>query len=185
MKTELPAIKTEDILFCKSYYNDKGTREICHNIKDGDKSSIDMVAKSILKILPQNSILIPIPSSCGYSTYTKDICNKINSFNKNISVLDVLKCNKRIKLYDLKNQSIEPNKEYFNFKLDGKIPNNKNIILIDNVFATGTTYKFVKEIIPNAKIAVFAFDETKHLNFDIKKEQRRIMNSSKQFDMSI
>ena len=149
----------ENISFNKYYYADSECSNVCHGLKKGDKTAIQTAAAEMVKNIPDNAVLVPMASSVGYATYTKDMCEEIKKLNSTLDISDVLKCNERQKLYDLKLEGKEVSKEFFNFHLSEEIPKDRPIYLVDNVLSTGSTYINAKEVIPNAKIAVYGINE--------------------------
>lgn len=149
----------DNIYYCKTYYADTGTQDISHGLKNGDKAAITQASKEMVAKIPDDAILIPMPSSCGYATYTKDICEEMKKQNPSLSVMDVLKCNEREKLFELKKLGYEANSAYFNFHLSGSIPKGKKVFFVDNVLSTGSTYVHAKEAVPQAKLVVYGINE--------------------------
>lgn len=147
------------ISFNKYYYADSECSKVCHGLKKGDKTAVQTAAAEMVKNIPDNSVLVPMASSVGYATYTKDMCEEIKKLNPTLDISDVLKCNERQKLYDLKLEGKEVSKEFFNFHLSKEIPKDRPIYLVDNVLSTGSTYIHAKDVIPDAKIAVYGINE--------------------------
>ena len=148
-----------NIEFNKYYYADSHCRDVCQGLKQGDQEAIRAAAAEMVKNIPDNAVLVPMPSSVGYATYTKEMCEEIKKLNPSLDVSDVLKCNERQKLYELKKDGKEASKEFFNFHLSGNLPKDRPVYMVDNVLATGSTYVNAKEVIPDAKLAVYGINE--------------------------
>lgn len=138
------------------YYSDKGVREICHAAKEMDPQAISVMAQELKGLIKdKNALLIPIPSHCGYATYTLEIVKQMG-----VPFIDILKCRKRESLYKQKLKGIKTSVEDLGFYTIDIIPTNKNIYFIDNVYATGLTAKAAQEIFSKGEVVVYAYDET-------------------------
>lgn len=121
-------------LKARSYYNSKGTRENCHNLKElyteqtynpEEPQNTDYIkAKSEIadyfirqNIFDENSILIPAPQHTGKAEYTKDLCNEI-CFHTHSKLLDCLQCKPHKTLYEQKKNNEKINVEMSLFDLD-------------------------------------------------------------------
>ena len=86
------------------YYRTTGIREICHDIKNvrANRDAILTVAEYLSRYtLDKNCILIPAPQHYGYADYTKKVADLVAKAT-GAKVLDILKCEKRERLYDYK-----------------------------------------------------------------------------------
>lgn len=128
-------------------------RHLAHKVKAGDLESIDIAANLLFKYVPSNSILIPIPSHNGRATYTLQLARSIAK-KSNSRVLDILSSPEREMLYNIKKKNkMNPNNvdlgfsSEYNQKVYNLLHSARNIILIDNVVDSGTTYKQSKDIL--------------------------------------
>lgn len=129
-------------LKARSYYNSKGTRENCHNLKElyteqtynpEEPQNTDYIkAKAEIadyfirqNIFNENSILIPAPQHTGKAEYTKDLCNEI-CFHTHSKILDCLQCKPHKTLYEQKKNNEKINVEMSLFDLDENLEQ-KNI----------------------------------------------------------
>lgn len=119
-------------------YRKSTNRETAHAMKNGERWAIYKAAEAMAKYIPTNAVLIPIPSHTGNATYTLDLAQRI-ARETNSEVLDALKCEPREMLYKLKKQGRKPTPRQMGFYLVHSIPEGKNVIILDNVVATGTT----------------------------------------------
>lgn len=144
-----------------SYYNTKGAREICHDVKNthSNKDAILTMAEYFtgLNILDESCIIIPAPQHYGYADYTLQIAERISKATGS-KILDVLKCSPRDMFYDLKKQGRESTTDLYlseNIKLSGKF------FFLDNVISTGKTFKEACSTTKrNLTALVYAVDET-------------------------
>lgn len=120
------------------YYENNHIRDVCHGVKELDHIAIMEMAEYMLNLdmITQNSILIPAPQHIGCAVYTKQIADMIAKETK-AQVKDVLKCDPHEMLYTqkLKGKLFVP-KFYLTETIEGN-----ELFFIDNVIATGTTYK--------------------------------------------
>jgi len=127
-------------------------RALAHGVKDGDIDAIDQASLIMMKYVPVNSVLIPIPSHNGYATYTLKLANFIAKRTKS-KVLDILSSKPREMLYKQKKMGVDVSKINLEFQVvnDDNVKNMlqsaRNVILIDNVIDSGATYEQAKDVI--------------------------------------
>lgn len=159
-------------LSAKSYYNSKGTRKICHDIKKNDgsaecKEAVEKMADYIAGqgIIDENSVLIPAPQHTGKAQYTFAVAMKI--LNKtNATVADVLRCKPHETLYEQKKNGEETSLKLF---LTGNIDDiikDKKVFLIDNVISTGLTFNKAAELIPGLIPAPYAISNFAEIEYE-------------------
>lgn len=119
-------------------YRQGTNAKTAHAMKNGERWAIFKAATEIAKYIPTNAVLIPIPSHTGRATYTLELAQRI-ARTTDAQVLDALKCEPREMLYKLKKQGKKPTPRQMGFYLVHSIPENKRVIILDNVVATGTT----------------------------------------------
>lgn len=123
-------------------------RALAHRIKNGDDAAINKAASLLCKYVQPNSILIPVPSHTGRSTYTLKLA-KLIAMKAGVKVLDVIRSEPREMLYNRKLKNININDVELGFycvnDVNGSIvktlKNASNVILIDNVVDSGITYE--------------------------------------------
>lgn len=119
-------------------YRQDGRNETAHAMKNGEHWAIGKAAEEMAKYIPSNAVLVPIPSHTGNATYTLELAQRI-ARKTTAEVVDALKCEPREMIYNLKKQGRKPTPKQMGFYLVRSIPENKRIIILDNVVATGTT----------------------------------------------
>lgn len=132
----------------------KRIRFLCHLIKDGDMEAIDEASIILAKYVPPGSVLIPVPSHFGHSTYTLALANLIAKRSKS-KVMDILSSPPRDSMYNLKFKNGDV--ENIDLKFSADSDNNeqiatelrkaRNVILIDNVVSSGVTYEQAQKAI--------------------------------------
>ena len=128
----------ETIYFATCNYRQGTNATTAHAMKNGERWAIYKAAEAMAKYIPTNAVLVPIPSHTGNATYTLELAKRIARAT-NAEVLDALKCEPREMLYNLKKQGKRPTPRQMGFYLVRSIPENKRVIILDNVVATGTT----------------------------------------------
>ena len=128
----------ETRFFVTGNYGQGDRCETAHAMKDGAKWAIYKAAAEMVKYIPTNAVLVPMPSHTGRATYTLELCKRI-ARETAAEVCDYLKGTPRETLYRLKKQGRKPTPKKLGFYLSQPIPSGKRIIIIDNVVATGTT----------------------------------------------
>ena len=128
----------ETRFFATGNYRKDGRTETAHAMKEGANWAIYKAAAEMVKYIPSNAALVPMPSHSGAATYTKELC-KLLARTTAAEVCDYLKGTPRETLYSLKKQGRKPSPKKLGFYLSQPIPSGKRVIIIDNVVATGTT----------------------------------------------
>ena len=124
--------------FATGNYRKDGRCETAHAMKEGANWAIYKAAAEMVKYIPTNAVLVPMPSHTGRATYTLELCKRI-ARETAAEVCDYLKGTPRETLYSLKKQGRKPTPKKLGFYLSQPIPSGKRVIIIDNVVATGTT----------------------------------------------
>jgi predicted amidophosphoribosyltransferase len=147
------------VLYATDYYKDFGARDISHAIKNNDQDAIQRAAKIMAPLVPKYYILIPVPGHTGIPLSTKKLCHAISKITGNI-VCDIIRGKKRPSWHFLKKRGLLLTDEDFGFMVMDEVPKDLNILFVDNVYATGTTFRALRKLIPSAKILVYAIDKT-------------------------
>ena len=144
------------IIYTREYNESPENNRLVRGLKSNNLDAIYQMAKDMRHQIKSNAILIPIPSRSGHAEGTKTLCNLLAKYT-GCTVRDILKGKKRESTYEAKKQGKVLNSEQFGFNLIGGIPNG-DVYLIDNIIATGNTFKYILRLIPGAKIFVHSMD---------------------------
>lgn len=128
----------ETRFFATGNYRKDGRTETAHAMKEGANWAIYKAAAEMVKYIPTNAVLVPMPSHTGRATYTLELCKRI-ARETAAEVCDYLRGKERETLYNLKKQGRRILPAKLGFYLSQPIPSGKLVIIIDNVVATGTT----------------------------------------------
>ena len=121
--------------FATGNYRADHRNETAHAMKNGERWAIFKAAAEMVKYIPSNAALVPMPSHSGAATYTKELC-KLLARTTAAEVCDYLKGTPRETLYSLKKQGRKPSPKKLGFYLSQPIPSGKRVLIIDNVVAT-------------------------------------------------
>ena len=146
-------------IFYARNYHDTGVRETTHKIKTGDKETIMLAALEMRYLVPKYCVLVPVPGHHGTPEYTKELCIILSELT-GCQTKDIIRGNERPSWCFLKKKGLILTDEDFGFRIFEGV--SKPILLVDNVYATGTTYRALKRILPGAKILVYSIDKTQN-----------------------
>lgn len=137
IRFEAPLATTkQDILLLAATRYDNASRIIAHGLKQNSQHAILTAAQQMAAILPENCVLVPVPSHHGHATYTLQLANCISELC-GAAVADVLGGKVRQLTYDVKRQGKSLMAFDLGFHLEAALPDGKFPILIDNVIDTG------------------------------------------------
>lgn len=114
----------------------KEMRTVCRKVKEGDLKSLDMAAEALSLILPENSVLVPMPGRYGYAAYTLMLAIRI-AIKRGFEVENCLRGEVREGLCEMKKDGKKPKEP--KFRKQYRPTKGKRHILIDNVYDTGMT----------------------------------------------
>ena len=112
------------------HYYDGINNWLCHKLKENDPQAITYCARQLVKMLPENAVVIPIPGHHGFTLQTLYLARAINEQSDGIiPVANVLKGYNRVSNYQAK-------KEGHSLSADERVP-----YLLDNCVDSGETAK--------------------------------------------
>lgn len=124
------------------HYYDGINNWLCHKLKENDPRAITYCARQLVKMLPENAVVVPIPGHHGFALQTLYLARAINEQSGGIiPVANVLKGNSRMSNYQAKKEGSLLPAEELGFRQVAPLPKGKVPYLLDNVVDTGTTAK--------------------------------------------
>lgn len=166
------------LISLNDYYSAPGARDLAHSVKEGDNVACLKIAEEIAYSFrfPKDAVIIPMPSSKGFATSNLMICNRIAEITKT-SVSDCIKGHGREKLYDLKKNGSEIEKNFFGFK---KViePKDGVYFIFDVVVDSARTMLAAKKLFNQKK--VFCISHSM-VDLEINKAHRLKLDSSLTF----
>ncbi|WP_045861804.1 phosphoribosyltransferase [Teredinibacter purpureus] len=138
-----------------NYYHTPQARELAHQLKEGCVVAAAAMAKEMIRLLPQNCTLIPIPGRDGKATTSLTLANKLSELT-GLPVSDVIKGAKRESLYGIKKRGDIIDGSFYGYSLScANVPD--RVVLIDGVCDTGATalaaaslFKFKAELVAHS-----------------------------------
>ena len=135
----------------RDYYLSPRTRKTCHDVKGGSglkaqKEAMYTIASAFIRsgLIQEGDILIPAPQHTGSATYMREIAEMV-AYSIKCRVCDILIRNDTTMLYGM---SAEDKKKSLQMHLASDVPEaGGRKFFIDNVIATGTTYRAAKSLI--------------------------------------
>ena len=106
-------------------------------------TAIGLAASAMSPLVPEGSILVPIPSRYGYATDTLLLAKRIAEMS-GAEVKDVLKGRRRMSSHEAKARGMILTPEDFGFYLTEDLEG--RIVYIDNVIASGQTARAVHNL---------------------------------------
>ena len=134
-------------------------RNMARMIKRGDASAIRYAAETMARYVKDGSVLVPVPGHGGMATDTLALANEISMITGS-PVVDALKGIVRESVYDMKAEGYLPTAEELGFYQAAKLPEGREIVLIDDVVGTGTTAVAAREALGAGSVLAFAWDHT-------------------------
>ena len=154
-------------------YKIKRFNKLAQGIKNNKMIDIILSANLMSKHVESDSVLIPVPSRHGYATNTLKLANIIAK-KSGAEVLNILEGRSRESFCELKRKGQSFIKgDFFGFRLkeNARIPENRKLVLIDNVYATGKTAQNAEKAIgQDCEILVLANASIKLKDLTIKGE---------------
>ncbi len=149
------AADNANVLSAADYYKTDGARTLAHEAKAGSADAITQMAKEMAPLVPAGAVLVPIPSKDGSATITLEVAKALAELTGR-PMADVIKGKSRDSVYDFKfegNDTDNLKSEFFEFKLEQEPPAG-DILLIDNVYDTGTTAKYAANLFSSSQVLV-------------------------------
>lgn len=160
-------------------------RAIAHGVKQSTKDpllrriSMTSIADYIIKhgIFDEDDTIVPAPQHTGHAEYTLDIAKQIAA-KTGCKVCDCLTCTPRETLYDMKKRGLPIEDDMALKKVH--IPG-KRVWFLDNIIASGHTFKKAKELIPDLiplpyAVSHWATVRNDGNGFDIDYEEKRTLD---------
>ena len=159
------------------YYANPELRELAHGIKNSEPEAIKEAARIMSHFIPNDAIIIPMPSRSGKSTTMLKLAEAIASIKGSVEVIDAIEGLSRVSQYDSKKSGKPLGIEDLGFKSVAEIPSDRPVVIIDNVVASGITGLAAIKAIPNAYIVTLAHDTTGGRGLENKKVASRLIRN--------
>lgn len=134
---EIILAKADILLLSTTMYNNS-SRPVAHGLKDGKYSVIVKAAGRMAACVPENAVLVPVPSHRGYAEQTLVLANEIARIC-GAEVANVLRGKERKPNYDAKREGKPLSIDDLGIYMTGELPQGKLVVVIDNVIDSGVT----------------------------------------------
>ena len=143
------------------HYYDGINNWLCHKLKENDPQAITYCARQLVKMLPENAVVVPIPGHHGYALQTLYLARAISEQSDGrIPVANVLKGKSRISNYQAKMDGHPLTSSELGFHQVRTLPKGKVPYLLDNVVDTGTTAKAAVKALGGGIVLSYAMSDT-------------------------
>jgi len=124
------------------HYYDGINNWLCHKLKENDPRAITYCARQLVKMLPENAVVIPIPGHHGFALQTLYFARAINEQSDGIiPVANVLKGYNRVSNYQAKKEGHSLSADELGFHQVRPLPDGRVPYLLDNCVDSGETAK--------------------------------------------
>lgn len=142
-------------IFSSGRYYGTELRDIAHGLKRGDKDSIDKAAELMTLNVPEKAVLVPMPGHEGPATTMLPLAEAIAKRVKGATVVDALVAEPHESNYTHKQRVHRPVKVVMH-RTDAKLPKGRPVLVVDNVIASGATYRAAQDAIPGIDLLTLA-----------------------------
>ena len=143
------------------HYYDGINNWLCHKLKENDPRAITYCARQLVKMLPENAVVVPIPGHHGFALQTLYLAKAISEQTDGIiPVANVLKGNSRTSNYQAKKAGHPLTSSELGFRQVAPLPKDKVPYLLDNVVDTGTTAKAAIITLGGGIVLSYAMSDT-------------------------
>ena len=128
---------------------------LCRQVKVN--KNLDIAAFILSKLIPNDYVVIPMPGHTGYATWSLKLADKLKLFRSDLCIFDCL--------YEVPNDGVCESKKNKTKIIPniivkyGYVVPQKNVVLLDNVYDTGSTYNAACEAI-GKKIPIVVLGKT-------------------------
>lgn len=117
----------------------RNVSSLAKRVKSRDAEAVREVAEMMKHLIPENAVLVPVPSHTGEATDMLDVAKVLGELTGS-EVADVLKGAPRASQYDTKKETgAAISSSDLGIRMEGQLPEGKLPIIIDNVVDTGNT----------------------------------------------
>lgn len=129
-------------------------RRLALRMKDGRESALRRAAEIFAGIIPQGSVVVPMPSRTGHATTMLRVAEYMAKIRPDVLPMDVLESDAHESMYVIKKRGENPMP--FAVRMVGRIPTGRDVYIIDNVTSSGTTARCALSAIPSASVMAIA-----------------------------
>lgn len=134
-------------------------RWLCRGVRDGDYECIKKAAELFKLMLPDECIVVPMPSHTGRPVQMLEVACNLVGESERISCVDALYSEPHMSHYDMKKNGIHPGLVSMHAYHEGLKTINESrlpVFIIDNVIGSGATAASALNVLPNATVVTLA-----------------------------
>ena len=165
-------------------------RKLAWGLKLSSHRAMEQSAQMMAPLIPDNAVVVPMPNHDGKPVSTMMLAYYISGVKDGIDVVPALECEPHESNHAHKMKSGGESVGIEMRRTNATIPPNRPVVIIDNVVASGATYKAAQKVLPQADLVTLA-DATKgKVAFepslqDIQKEMTAVDASSRDVRHSV
>lgn len=152
------SISGVDFVAMAKYYQGD-VRKLTRALKKSNPYALKIAAESMARAIPEGAVLVPVPGYDGRAGDTFALANEIAKITGS-PVVEALHGVIREPIYLMKQSGYLPTSEDLGFYKSAPLPENRKVVLIDNVVGTGTTAVAAREALGQGVVVAFAWDHT-------------------------
>ena len=135
-------------------------RMVAHGVKDGDADCIELAAKVFDIMLPNECVVVPMPSHEGKADRMLSVVQTLRDMDTSRSVCDILTCRPHVSNYNQKKNGMFPQPIKMMLRCRGALSmlrtTERPVFVIDNCIGSGVTAASALAAIPFARVCVLA-----------------------------
>ena len=142
----------------------RNVSSLAKRVKSRDAEAVREVAEMMKHLIPENAVLVPVPSHTGEATDMLDVAKVLGELTGS-EVADVLKGAPRASQYDTKKETgAAISSSDLGIRMEGQLPEGKLPIIIDNVVDTGNTAEACVQALGRGVVVSLgrSVDDTRH-----------------------
>ena len=142
----------------------RNVSSLAKRVKSRDAEAVREDAEMMKPLIPENAVLVPVPSHTGEATDMLDVAKVLGELTGS-EVADVLKGAPRASQYDTKKETgAAISSSDLGIRMEGQLPEGKLPIIIDNVVDTGNTAEACVQALGRGVVVSLgrSVDDTRH-----------------------
>jgi adenine/guanine phosphoribosyltransferase-like PRPP-binding protein len=141
--------------YIASHRYDSQSGKVARGIKYGDVESILKAAEEMSAFVPDDAVLVPMPSHHGFATQTYKLALAISQ-HTGTPVADVIRGKLRHTLYETKKNGAKPHFHDLQMYLTSSIPSGRYVVVIDNCIDTGASAMAAASLFKKCTVLAYA-----------------------------
>ena len=154
-------------------------RELAWGLKLSAHRAMERSAQMMAPLIPDDAVVVPMPNHGGKPVSTMILAYYIAGVKDGVDVVPALECEPHESNHAHKMKNAGESVGIEMRRTDAAIPPNRPVVIIDNVVASGATYKAAQKVLPQADLVTLADATRGKVSFepslqDIQKEMAAV-----------